>query len=426
MLFCSNALLQLMGFSYRAALSRSASAEALGLNSLVMQIYRIITAVCISGLNVAVAAKAAKLPGEGIRPLMRRAFLLYFALFFSAGFPAALFSKTIGRTVLGDTGTYRILLIMLACIFMTGIENMLKSVHLGKKLVKRCAASELTEQAVRFTLVLLLLKNVIHGSGTDTVFIIMLGMLMSEFVSVTILSVSFFRSFPKGSTCRGVRLRELAGVAFPASLTALSSTFFSSLGELKLPDFLMRSGLSHAEALSAIGKINMVCMPLVSFPMAFIGAVASVIMPEISERASRGADPFPLIRRSALAAAAAGCVSTVVIVILGGRLAGAFFSRDVSQSLLLLLQLRAAVIFMLAVIVSAMNGLMLQRRVLVISAAGEAYQLALIGLLAPVTGIGGYAAASALGELIKLCACFICVREEEKKWCGNSSANMII
>lgn len=74
----SNIALQALGFVYRMMLTDCAGTTALGLQSLVMQIYSIAVSVCISGLNVAVITVAARLNaagGRGIRTLTRCALL---------------------------------------------------------------------------------------------------------------------------------------------------------------------------------------------------------------------------------------------------------------------------------------------------------------------------------------------------------------
>ena len=57
----SNIALQALGFVYRMMLADCAGTTALGLQSLVMQIYSIAVSICISGLNVAVITVAARL-----------------------------------------------------------------------------------------------------------------------------------------------------------------------------------------------------------------------------------------------------------------------------------------------------------------------------------------------------------------------------
>ena len=85
----SNIALQALGFVYRMMLTDCAGTTALGLQSLVMQIYSIAVSVCISGLNVAVITVAARLNaagGRGIRTLTRCALLAFCVLFFRCSF----------------------------------------------------------------------------------------------------------------------------------------------------------------------------------------------------------------------------------------------------------------------------------------------------------------------------------------------------
>ncbi len=426
MLFCSNLILQLMGFVYRIALSRSAPASALGLNSLIMQIYGIVVSVCISGLNIAVSGLAAKHGREKVGSIFSSALIVYCALYICAALPIGLFSKRIGRAVLGNSSAQGTLLLMLACIFLTGVENVLKSVHFGTGHVRRCAVSELIEQSVRFVLVIVLLKSIGRDSDAKTVFLIMLGMLMSETVSVTNLSVSYARLFGgKRVEKRGAFILPLAGIAFPATLTAVSSTVFSSIGALRLPVYLMRSGLGYEAALSEIGELNTVCMPIAALPMSLALAVSTVLMPETSRLAARGRDPMPLIKKAFALTAAAGCCSLLLLGLVSGRAASLFFGREADMSVMILLLFRTFALMLQAVSISAMNGLMMQKRVLFFAVTGEAYQLLLISLAAPALGVAGYITASAAGEAVRLACNLLCIFANGKNRYGNQPANMI-
>ena len=403
MLFCSNAILQLMGFFYRAALARSAPASALGLNSLIMQIYGIIVSFCISGLNVAVSAIAARTERSGIRALLRSALYIYFALFAAAALPVSLFPKRICLLALGCEDADRDLLLMLLCIFMTGIENVLKSVHMGTKHVKQCAASELCEQGVRFLLVIMLLRTLGHDTDAGTVFLIILGMTASELVSVGILTASFAKLYGKCERPHGAPYAvKLVKTAFPASLTALSSTVFASVGALLLPGLLIRRGMAREAALAGIGALNTVYVPLTMLPMAFAGAAAAVIMPEISHSVSVGGDPKGIIRKAFACVAAGGAASFCMLALFGPELCSSVFGMRPDAALFILLSAKACVIYLQVVSVAVLNGLMRQRTVLAFAVLGEAYQTALTALLAPVLGLMGYAAAMLAGELLRL------------------------
>ena len=426
MLFCSNAILQLMGFVYRVILSRYAGAAALGLNSLVMQLYGIMVSVCISGLGTAVSALSARLERDRISALLKTALAVYAALWTAMALPVFFLGGVISAGVLGNIGLKRTLYLMLFCIFMTGVENILKSVHMGTRHVKPCAASELLEQGVRFSLVTLLLKHAADGTDDGTVFLIMLGMTLSEFVSVGFLSVSFFRSFGFRGFGKREKLMvgELSRIAFPATLTSVSSTVFASAGSLLLPNALVSSGMEYGAALAEIGVMNTVSVPITMLPMALIGAVSAVIMPEISKAQVSGKDPKPFIVKVFAVTAAFGAASLTVLSVFSGRIAELFFSRSIDVGLFVLFAVKAFIIFLQIVSIAVLNGLMHQKKVLVFAVTGEAYQLALILLLSPVLGMRGYCAGMIAGELLRLVLNLFAIAGTIKS-CGFRECDMV-
>lgn len=404
MLFGSNLVLQLMGFAYRMALSRCAGAYALGLNSLVMQIYGIVVSVCISGVNVAVSALAARTEDEKLGSLTKTALIVFACLWALAALPAALFVKSIESSVFRETGIAKTLLLMLLCIFMTGTENVLKSLHLGKGRAGSCAVSELLEQGVRFSLVIWLLKKFVTESDPQKVFMIMLGMTASEFISVSFLSVSYRISFGKRTVKSNdpLPIRKVLSIAFPAALTAVSSTAFSSVGSLVLPKLLADFGSNREAAVSTIGIFNTVCVPVTMLPMAFAGAASAVLMPEISAMTEKGIPSGKLIGKAMTATASVCGVSSLILLLFSDGITQTLFGIKTDKTVFVLLSVRAAAVFLQIVSSAALNGMMLQKRVLVYAIAGEAYQLVMILLLTPVLGIRGCSLGMAIGELLRL------------------------
>lgn len=426
MLFCSNALLQAMGIVYRTALSRAAGAEALGLNSLVMQLYGMIVSVCISGLNVAVSALAARRGGRGAAPLLKGAFLIFGCLWLICAFPTALLGRTVSGRLFGDEKLFGTLLLMLLCIFMTGTENLLKSLHMGLKHVRECAASELCEQAVRFALVILLLRKAGAPSDEKAVFLIMLGMTASETVSVSFLCISYVKNISSGKSIPEEKppVREISSIAFPAAATAFSSNAFASVGSLLLPISLSAYGMTRQEALSLIGVMNTSAVPLAMLPMAFAGAVSAVIMPEISQRVSAKGDPRGLIRKAFALTGAAALLSGSVLAPFYESISGALFGMAIEKGVFILILLKAAVIFFQVLSVAVLNGFLMQRTVLCFAAIGEAYQLVLVLLLTPVLGIAGYCLGSLAGELFRLALNVSSISSRVKSY-GFSRDNML-
>ena len=256
MLFCSNAVLRAIGFAYRAALLSCAGSGALGLYSLVMQVYAVIGAICVYGSVPVVTSFAARTEREGMRALLFDALKMLIVLWGICSFTVLVFGKRIGNDLFHDPDSWRALIPMLVCILLTGIENALKSIHMGSGHFSICAFSELTEQCIRCAAVTFLIKRAIPSSYSDTVTLIILGMVVSELFSVSILSVSFARLFPKKriKTTNG-DMKALFKASSPAIMNALSGTLFSSAGALLLPTELMRWGMDRQDAFTSIPKV---------------------------------------------------------------------------------------------------------------------------------------------------------------------------
>ncbi len=424
----SNLALQLLGFVYRMMLSRLAGSEALGLQSLVMQIYSITVSVCISGLNVAVMTLAARLGGEksAVRALTRSALLLFFMLFSFAALPIFVLRAGIAEALIGDAEARAAIVLVLACIFLTGIENVLKSVHLGSGMVKRPAVSELIEQSIRYLLVFVLLKTISDGTDHGICALIMLGMLGSEFFSVSFLGISFIKRFGKsrGSGEKSGHIKretmgELIRILLPAGLTSVAGTLFSSAAALMLPSRLIAAGYTRAEALSAIGILGTAAVPLVFLPMAFAGAVSTVALPAVSEAFSKGdmRRVSSAAKRSITAAALTFLLINLPLLPLLGRLSDALFGVVPTPLCFILLSLKAGVIYMQISVSAVLNGMMKQKSVLFLAIFGEVSQLLLIHILAalPEIHIYGYLISMAAGEGARLLLSLAVLRHELKK-----------
>ena len=412
----SNISLQVLGFLYRMMLARLAGSEALGLQSLVMQVYAIMVSVCISGMNVAVITSVSGLPPRereaGVRRIARGAFLLFLLLFLAMALPLFVLRGSITRRLIGDPAAGVSIVLVLGCILLTGAENILKSIHIASGRIPRTAISELLEQSVRFLLVFLLLKSSRSAEDHTSVALITAGMLGSEFVSVSFLSVSYKKLFTGGSVPKPRRKDVSAGVSalvrvlVPAALTSISGTVFASASALLLPGRLALSGYTRQQALAAIGALNAVAMPLVMLPMTFVGAVSVAIMPEITGADSKGdfSRTALLVKRSIVSAAAAVLFINLPALPFLGRAAGALFGLVPTRESFRLLTLFAGIIYLQIVTTSILNGLMKQRTVLGLAIFGESLQLVLILLLAARPGlhIYGYLIAKCIGEGLRL------------------------
>lgn len=421
----SNLVLQIIGFIYRMMLTRLVGTEAMGLNSLVMQIYSVAVSVCIPGMSIAIITLCGRLSSSGtytVKCLVRMAFTVYLVLFTCIAAPIILFRETIAERLIGERGVALTLLLLPICIFLTGIENLFKAVHIGTGKASVTAVSELIEQSARFIFVLILLKNISDGSNTSSVTMIMLGMVLSELFSVGTLAGSYKREYSeigiggKANMNSNVKLYDYLIILVPATLTGIASTAFESISSLLLPGRLLLSGYFRNTALSAIGVLNGVATPLVTMPFCFVMASNNVRLPEISAAfcCNDKAVLKRLVGSSFMAAATAAFLINLPLLPFLQKLSKYFFGITPNQTIINLLSFKTAIIYFQVTSVMVLNAMMKQGLVLAFALIGEFIQLVLIYVLSanPFLHIYGYVIAMIIGECLRLIFNLLAIKRE--------------
>ncbi len=422
LLALSNTVLLLLGFVYRVMLGRLAGAEGLGVYTLTIQVYAIVMSVCVAGLCVGVTHVSASLAARhdtlGIRRLVRFAMFCFITLLGIMAVPIMLMRNQIASGILGDARTANALWMILICILLTGAENILKAMFHGTRMVRFTAISEVGEQVLRILLASLLLSRFINDDHGHTAFLILSVMTLSELYSVLFLGASYFAKFripaqPK-KPATGIR-RSFLKIAVPSALTSMLSNVFASISVVIFPSRLMLSGYTRAQAVSALGLISGMVMPVLLLPSALVGALCTLIMPSIAASISRGDHP-DLIRKVNKGIEAAGLLglpATAVLLPYIPMLCGLLFGQTVPPALADALSMQAITAYYLSISISILNGIGKQKQVLILAAIGEALQLALVWALTAVPSLHvyGYIIGMLSGDLLRVAVGFILIHK---------------
>jgi stage V sporulation protein B len=414
-LCASNLGLQGLGFLYRIGLSRLAGAEGLGVYQLVYAVYAVMHAACLAGLTMACARMAAELGARGcggaVGRLARMAMQVFALLV--CGCAVVLFAGRgeIAGHILGDLRTAAVFPVLLLCLALTGVENIIKSLCIGLNRVGWAAKAELTEQIVRITAVLGLL---IWYGGRDygrIALLIFVGMSLSECVSAGLLVWIYYRQVrvPKGEIQplpKGFG-RELAGIVLPVTGAAVVNNLLGSASSVILPHRLMLSGMSRTEALSELGVISGMAMPLLIFPIALISSVCTVLMPEVSRSRARG-DRHRIEALTHKAVGVTGLLAipiTAAIVPLAPTLSRLFFGQPLPLKYAALLGVSTVLAYYQMVSAGLLNGMGEQWGAVGAGMLGEMVQLVLVWVLAarPELGIYGYLWAQIIAAALVVC-----------------------
>ena len=277
----SNGATRALGFVMRVALSRRLGAEGTGVLELASSAHMLWIAPVTAGLPMAVSTEtAAGRGGEalhaGRRLALRVSLLMLPALF--------VLSPLIAR-LLGDARTLPALWCYLPCLPVLGLSAVYNGWCYGAGDTLPPAASELTEQALRFALCMGLLTVFPRMRAAYTAAVPALSTLLGEGAGLLLVVWMLKKqgTLPAGRASAETE-KKLWRLSAPMTWMRLSNTLTRTAGAVLIPLRLRAAGLSAQEATARLGMLSGMAMPWVMLPGVFTGALAVVAGPAIAKR----------------------------------------------------------------------------------------------------------------------------------------------
>lgn len=395
---------QLLGFAYRIALSRMIGSEGMGLFQLIFPFYSLALTIAVSGIGVAVSRLSAEYIALrnylAIRQLIRRAIIVFVCIFGILSVFILIFAKGIASVFLGDERTQLALYALLPVIFLTGIENIHKHFFYGSREFNPPAISDLLEQVIRMSAVLLLLYLFLPQPDEHMLVIIVTGMLICEIFSSLFLRIIYkqrMRNVPSDGKIEQGMTARIGKIAVPISIAGLCNKLLSTLIIIIIPRRLVVSGLTYPQAISAYGVLFGMTLPLLNLPSAMIVGLGLVMVPKLSENLALGnmRDARNKISRAITATSFLILPSVAILVPLGPQIGYLLFRQNVNEALLL--PLAASTVFSLYMLVfgNILNGLGKQISASLNLIIGNGLELIMTFYLTaiPELGIYGYVVA---------------------------------
>ncbi|NLN40784.1 MAG: polysaccharide biosynthesis protein [Clostridiales bacterium] len=290
----SSIIVRFMGFIYRIFLSRAIGPEGMGLIQLVMPGLFTSLALVSAGIPIAVSRLIAEKNAINDYTGMRR------VLFTALGFVVTLSLivcmllvlkvNYISYNILKEPRVRGALLTIYPAIIMMSISSVFKGYFYGIKNFFPPAFSEIIEELVAIILLFFILNKVNHLDVSVQVTIVAFDIVISELFSLLYLNYSYYKtkdkvpiSFSYSKTSSSFPLTHILKISTPITLIRLMSSIGSSISSILLPQRLIKSGLDRNQAVSLLGILNGMVMPLLFLPFTFVGSLAVVMIPNLSE-----------------------------------------------------------------------------------------------------------------------------------------------
>lgn len=274
---------KVFGFIYRIILSRTLGAEALGIYQTALSVFAVLLAVVSSGIPMTISRLTTKYRAEnninaqysllsaGLISGLAFAIPIFILLYFGQNWFSFLFT---------DERCMPIFLILLPSLIFNTIYSAVRGVFWGnKQFVSYCVIDLIEELA-------LMIGGIILVSTASNVFLgaerIAYSVVIAYVLSCT-LAVTWY--LIKGGKLKSPahQFGALLAPAIPLTGMRASNSILNMVIFLILPMRLIASHQSSSQAMQEIGVTLGMVLPILSIPATLIGAIALVLVPELSE-----------------------------------------------------------------------------------------------------------------------------------------------
>jgi len=276
---------KIFGFFIKIIFTRVVGTTGISLYTIVMPTYSLLITLASFSLPISIS----KLVSENTIRSKRIIFsTTIFILLFNVIliFLVLLFSPFISNTLLKQPSVTPLLIAMAFTLPFISLSSILKGYFLGKLKVAPNTISNIFEQIVRilfliFLLPLIVSKNVMLG---------VISFILLNIVSETVSIFVFLFFLPRHISIK----KEDLNLSIPIiervlhiSIPSVSGRVIGNIGfflePILLTNLLMYSGYSNQYILEEYAAYNAYAIGLLTMPSFFIGAIAQILIPEISK-----------------------------------------------------------------------------------------------------------------------------------------------
>ena len=415
----SGAAMRALGFVMRMWISRILGAEALGVMELASGAHMLALTPAAAGLPGAVSRLTARAETEAERRRVLAAGRQMAVGLGAAVTPLFLILAPFISRWLGDDRTLPSLLLFAPCVLLVGVSSVYDGYFFGRGRALPPAVSEGAEQAVRLLATGALAGMAGRMTAAYRAALPAFATVLGEAAGLmAILAMAGRTPTPRQAGPLKALRKQLFSLALPLMLNRLCHTGLRTLCSVILPPRLMAGGLSHAEALSRLGMLNGMVMPMMLLPGLFSGAVALVCGPAMARCRNRFAERR-LGGRMILASLAAGSLGAGAVYLLAPWLANRVYRLAELTPLFRAAWPMAVLLPAQQAVGGILTGLGLQRKTLTASLLGGAATLLCTWQWAARSGNGIFGAlyASLTGHALTLLCMLIslALRNKPKK-----------
>ena len=410
-LVAAGMLTRALGFVYRIYLSNLIGAEGMGLISLTGPVYSLIILTLTSGVSIAVSRLTAEEKAKGNECNTGKITKMAALIVGTGGLLAAgilmLTGHFVADVILKDSRTYLSLMALVPCIPIVACQSAIKGYFYGSQNVAPNALANIVEQTVRIGLVLALLQYAM-GLGLEyTCALVTVGSAIGEIFNLGVVFVAYIIDRKKiKRTGTPMRKRDIgktiASIEVPVSATRFISSVIGTVESILIPRRLLAGGLDYSGSLAELGRLSGMVSPLIFFPSVITSALATTLVPAISEAVS--VKNYPLanrrISKSLNMSFMMGFVFMAVFMSFPDEIGGILYAKENIGGMLYMMSFTCIFIYVQQTLTGILNGFDKQKEAFISSLIGDILKIGFVWFAVPVYGVKGYVMGLITSEII--------------------------
>ncbi len=362
----ANVITRLIGFFYRVYMAKTLGAEGMGLYQLVLPLYLLAWSISSSGISTTMSKltsqENARKANGNINLILKYGILLSFSLSVMLSLITYFFSKEISLNLLKDIRASYSLKIISFCFPFMALGSVLRGYFLGLKNTTISALSQVLEQLTRIFLIYLTSSYFVPLGIEYACGCAVLGMAVGEIISFLYVFFTYLfhkKEKKKKTLSNKSALIMLLSMAVPLTLNKMVGSAFATAENILLPQSLQKYGLTQGEALSLLGSLSGMAMPLITFPSSLLQALATATMPVISENyALKNIQNIKsALKQSLTFTAIISTYTTALFIAYPSQISSLVYSQEQIGNLLKILAILCPFIYLQVTLSAALNGI---------------------------------------------------------------------
>lgn len=281
--------LRIAGMFFRVYIAARVGAAGMGLYQLIFTVYNLAATLATAGLSIVATRVAAGLFAKGaigeVRTDMRKILALGAGLGVFAAVLLYFLAPQVSRSLLADERAYLALQILAPSLPFMALSAVMRGYFMARREVAPNARAQVFEQIVRIAIVAVVLDMFIDKGVGIACAAVVFGNTVSEALSWCYMQYCYVRDtklLPQAKKCQPIMRSTLALLA-PIAANQYITSILHTIENVLVPACLAMFLLSREDALAQFGALKGMAMPVLFFPFSFIGTLATLLLPEITE-----------------------------------------------------------------------------------------------------------------------------------------------